>query len=64
MGIVVTNDPCRGQGTGKILLLEKQRQRAMEKRRAAEQNHGVLKKTRIKPDRVVRVKILILLKNI
>lgn len=38
MGIVVTNDPCRGQGTGKILLLEKQRQRAMEKRRAAEQN--------------------------
>lgn len=48
MGIMVTNDPCRRQGTGKILLLEKQGQRAMEKRRAAEQNHEVLKETQNK----------------
>lgn len=64
MGIVVTNDPCRGQGMGKILLLGKQRQRAMEKRRAAEQNKPQsIKKKGIKSYTVVSVKILILFKN-
>lgn len=63
MGFVVTNDPCRGQGTGKILLLEKQGQREFEKRRAAEQNHKVLKKTWNKTLHSFSVKILILLMN-
>lgn len=33
---VVANDPCKGEGTGRILRLDEQRERGMEKRRAAE----------------------------
>lgn len=35
-GTVVANDPGKGGGRGRILLLDKQRERGMEKRRAAE----------------------------
>lgn len=47
-GTVVANEPCKGEGRGRILLRDKQRERGMEKRRAAEWN----KSWRIKENKV------------